>query len=812
MRDPPVARLLLAFMARALMAGLTLGAALSVPSSLAQGSGTASDQGLHSFDVAAGALDQVLGRFGRQARVLISVNADLTSGLSSPGVSGSHTVPEAFDLLLAGTGLEAVAQADGSYSLRKVPRQPAPGAAKAVVLSAVTVTGRANRPGPPLDGPDDFVATHSIAGTKTDTPLIETPQSISVITQEQMEARGVQSVGEALRYEPGVLAEQYSGIDTRSDDYVVRGFADSFPYLDGLSTLTYFSLLSPVIEPYGLERVEVLRGPSSVLNGQTGSPGGLVSLVSKRPTEFPLHEVSLESGNYGRIQGAFDLGGPIDAGGEFLYRLTGLGRDTGTQTDFVRDRRFYLAPALTWKPSGATTLTLLTHFSFRDSNNPPDDLPTIGTLYQNPNGQIPTRFFDRDPDFDKFRRIETAIGYSFEHRFDEAFTLRQNARFEHAALDQNYVGAFGLESDLRTLDRYALGARAAVNTFGVDNQAEIRFRTGALRHTLLLGLDYLHSVDSYAEQFGDAPSIDLYHPLYGVSISLDPVSYSVAHTIDQLGLYGVDQVRYGHWIGTFSGRHDWATTQTIDRLEDDSGSDHSNAFSWRAGLVYRFDNGLAPYVSAATSFTPAIGTAFDGTPLSPTSGSIYEAGIKLGDSRSLLTLSAYSLNEHNVPSPDPAPEHQNYEVQTGQIRVRGIELSDVADLGGGLHLTSAYTYMNGKLIENDDGTAGNQAPNVPHQMISTWIDKTFQHGPLRGFGVSGGVRYVGQQYGDNANTLRLPGTMLFDGAIHYGVDHWLFSADAKNLLDKTYIGSCPAEDECNYGLRRIITVRAAYGW
>ena len=813
-RDPPVARLLLALMARVLT-GLALGGALSVPASLAQGTdagaGAAADRTLHAFEVAPGALDQALGRFGRQARVLISVNAEITNGLDSPGVSGSHAVPEGFALLLAGTGLEAVADSDGSYSLRQLPQQlPVKRVSGAVALSGVVVTGRADRPGPPPDGPDGFTATRSSAGSKTDTPLLETPQSISVITQQQMEAQGVQSVSEALRYAPGVLAEQYGGTDTRSDNYVVRGFADSFPFLDGLSTLTYFSLMSPVVEPYGLERVEVLRGPSSVLSGQTGSPGGLISLVTKRPTDFTLHQVSLESGSYGRVQGTFDLGGPLDADGEFLYRLTGLARETGTQTDFVRDRRYYLAPALTWKPSGDTTLTLLAHFSFRNAGNPPDDLPTAGTLQSNPNGPIPTHFFDRDPDFDKFRRIESAFGYSFEHRFGDTFTVRQNTRFEHAALDQKELVGIGLESDLRTLDRFAAADRAAVNTFGLDTQAEARFDTGALRHTLLFGLDYLHSVDGYAEQDSAAPSIDLYHPVYGVPVSIGPIDYSVAHSIDQIGLYAEDQVRYGHWIGSVSGRHDWADTLTIDRLEDDASRIHGNAFSWRAGLIYRFDMGLAPYASAATSFTPSIGLAFDGTPLSPTTGSIYEAGLKYGDARSLLTLSAYTLHERNVPSPDL--QHQNFEVQTGEIGVRGIELSDIADLGDGLRLTSAYTYMNGKLIVDSDGTNGNQAPNVPHWMISSWADKTIRRGPLRGFGFSGGLRYVGSQYGDNDNTLLLPGTLLVDGAIHYAVDHWLFSADAKNLLDKTYVGSCPALDECNYGLRRAITVRATYGW
>lgn len=807
-------RLLLPLMARVLTC-LALGAGVSVPSSLAQTAGASAETTQQVFDIPACTLDQALSRFGRQVQVLISVNAELTAGVGSPGVSGRHTVLEALRLLLSGTGLEALTQADGSYLLRKAqPETPPPSAeaSSAVQLSAVTVTGQALHLGRPANRSGGYVAGDSSVASKTDTAIVEAPQSISVVTQQQLEEQDVQSVSEALRYTPGVLAEQYGGTDTRADNYAVRGFADSFPYLDGLSTLTYFSLLSPVVEPFGLERVEVLRGPSTVLNGQTGSPGGLVSLVSKRPSARPLHELSLETGNYGRVQGSFDLGGPLGRGGRLLYRFTGLGRSTGTQTDFVRDQRYYFAPALTWKPGANTTLTWLAHFSFRDGNNPPDDLPTVGTLYPSPYGRIPVRFFSSEPGFDQFRRTESAIGYSLEQRFGEALSFRQNARYVNADLDQKLVSGVRLEADQRTLDRTALGAQAAVNTLTIDNQAELRFRTGALQHTLLFGVDYLHSVDGYSEQDGSAPSIDVYMPRYGAVITLNPVSFSVTHSIDQVGVYAQEQVRYGRWIGTLNGRRDWAATQTIDRLNDIQTPDNSKAYSWRSGLVYRFDQGLAPYLSIATSFTPAIGTTFEGTPLSATTGASYEAGIKYqpAGGGSLLTVSAYSLTENNVPSPDQL--HTNFEVQSGKIRVRGGELSDVADLGQGLHLTSALTYMNGRQLANDNGTDGNGAANVPHWMISGWFDKTLQGGPLLGLGISAGVRYVGSQYGDSENSLLLPGYTLFDGGLHYGTGHWYFALNGKNLLDKTYVGSCPALDSCNYGLRRSFNLRAVYGW
>lgn len=800
-------------MAGVLSAALAAGAALTAPSTAAQGADPAAAAGLHRFNVPAGPLDQALSRFGRQAQVLISVNAALTEHLDSPGLNGSYTVMEGLALLLAGTGLEAVAEPDGSYSLRKAPApKPASGASAAMTLSAVTVTGRTVPAGPPGDGRDAYVATRSTVGTKTDTPIIELPQSVSVVTQQQLELQSVQSVSESLRYVSGVLAEQYGG-DSRSDNYLVRGFADSFPYLDGLSTLNYFTVLSPVIEPYGLDRVEVLRGPSAVLNGQTGSPGGLVNLVTKRPTAEPLHQLGLETGSYGRIQASFDLGGPLDADGRLLFRLTGLGRDTGTQVDFVHDRRLYFAPALSWRADADTTLILLAHISYRNGGNPPSFLPTVGTLQPNPHGRVSPDFFDGDPGFDVFRRTEMAFGYSVEHRFGENLTLRQNARYLRAILDQKQVQGFGLENDLRTLDRVAFGGQAGIGTAGVDNQAELHFATGPLRHTMLYGLDYLHSLDDYSEQDDfNVPSIDIFAPVYGISVSLPPVDYSVSHTISQIGLYGQDQIRYGRWAGTFSGRRDWASTRTVDRIYSLNTDVGSQAWTWHAGLVYLFDNGLAPYASAATSFTPAIGTAYDGSPLAPTTGDSAEIGLKWqpADGRSLLTLSLYSLVERNAPHNDP--QHPFFEQEAGKERVRGVELSDIADLGRGLHLNSAITCMEGKLLQNDAGTNGNQAPNVPHLMLSSWLDKTFQQGPLRGFGFSGGVRYVGPQYGDPYNTQFLPGGALVDAGLHYGRGHWYFAADAKNLLDKIYVGSCAGQDQCNYGPRRMLLFRAGYGW
>ncbi|WP_157956586.1 TonB-dependent siderophore receptor [Dyella sp. C11] len=749
------------------------------------------------ISVAAGPLGPALTDLAQQLGLPLAVDPSLVSHLAAPAISGRLTARQALERVLAGTDLVAT-QKDGVLIVQRAPQ-----AKRGVTpLAAVNVTGLTT----------GYVAHDSTAGTKTDTPLIETPQSISVITRDQMDARAVQSVSEALRYTPGVMAEANGSLVTETDYYTVRGFIDANPYLDGLSTLTYFTVLAPVIETEGLERVEVLRGPASVLYGQAQSPGGMVNAVSKQPTDTPLHEVSVATGSYGRAEGSFDLGGPVDDSGQWLYRVTGLARDTGTQVDNARDKRYFLAPSLTWKPSDDTHLTVLTHFSYRDANNLPNDLPAQGTLLPNPNGKIPTDFTDRDSNFDRFARHEYAIGYEFEHRFNDTVTVRQNVRYAHAGLDYDIIGNAGLEDDLRTMDRYAFKAIASSDVVTADNQVEFRFDTGAVRQTVLVGLDYLHSEDRWAEQDASAPPIDIFAPVYGVTIDLPAVDYSAAHTIQQLGVYAQDQLRWANWVATLSGRQDWSSTATTDRLADARTTQDSDKFTYRAGLVYLFDNGLAPYVSTSTSFTPSIGNAFNGSPFNPTLGKSYEAGLKFQPKgqNSYLMASVYNLTQSNVLTQDP--DHPEFQVQSGKVRVRGVELSGVSDLGDGLSLIASYTYMDGRQLHNNDGTQGNRPTNVPTNMANVWLDKSFQQGVLRGFGVAGGVRYVASFYGDLENTLRVPAVTLFDAAIRYDVQRWRFSLNAQNLFDKVYVSECANLNYCGYGLRRSFIAKATYAW
>ncbi|GAB5097895.1 TonB-dependent siderophore receptor [Caballeronia sp. HLA56] len=693
---------------------------------------------------------------------------------------------------------------------------PKAGSADAQQLKPVTVTGEREKETAtsPVEG---YVAKRSATGTKTDTPIIETPQSISVITSDQMQAQAAQTVGEALRYTPGVIGEQYGGLDTTVDYFTVRGFSNTFPFVDGLSTQDFFTVLSPTYDTYGLERIDILRGPASVLYGQN-IPGGMVNLVTKRPTEDALHEASIEVGTRGTVGGRIDMSGPVTKDGSLLYRFTADSSSESTQTAFVQDKHVYIAPALTWKPSADTTFTLLSHFSYRDTGRQNVDLPSVGTLLAGPGGRIGTGTFLGEPDFNEYRRTDEAIGYELEHRFNDIVTVRQNLRYTHTHVDQKIVGDAGLEDDQQTLDRYAYAAVAQSNVFTVDNQAQFKFGTGPVEHTLLVGLDYTRSVDNWDERDADSvPSINVYSPVYsGASSIVLPSSpdYSVHDTLNQLGLYAQDQIKFGKLVATLGVRQDWTSTKQYDNIAGTNSQDNdANRFTYRAGLVYLFDSGFAPYVSYSTSFQPGLGSTFDGSALKPTTGQSVEAGVKYQpkNQKSFAMVSVYNIKQKNVVEPDFDHPEGNFVVQTGGIRVRGIELSGLADLGGGLSLTAAYTYMDGKITDSDQGYAGNRAANVPHNMASLWLDKTLQTGPLKGLGFGGGVRYIGSQFGDQANTIQLASTTLFDAAVHYDIAHWRFSVNAQNLFDRIYV-NCQSDTYCSYGLRRSVIGRATYQW
>ncbi len=681
-----------------------------------------------------------------------------------------------------------------------------------VQLEGIVVEGQAAAESPtgPVEG---LVATRSLTGAKTDTPVVEIPQSVSVVTSGQIQERAAQNVGQALNYSAGVVAEPF-GSDPRTDVPIIRGFsAAESQYLNGLKLIREFGATS--IEPYGLERIEVLRGPSSVLYGQ-GNPGGMVNLVSKRPVWESFGEVNAEAATFDRYTGSFDLGGPVGQNPQLAYRLTGLVRDGGTQQDHVDDDRYFLAPALTWMPSEDTSLTLLTSFQY-DHPFSPVGLPAQYTL--GPDEDLLSRHtYLGEPDFDSSNRTLASIGYEFQHRFNDHWTFRQNGRY--LLLDWDYRSLYfsGLDAaDPSLASRGSSWNDENLNTFNLDNQVETGFATGPARHTLLMGVDArYHDADTLTE-FGLAPQVDVFDPKYGAVITKDSLWYTARDDgeLTQIGAYAQDQVRWEQWLLTLGLRYDWAKTNstTTSNFGNTSQDQTDHAWTGRAGLTYLFDNGLAPYVSYATSFEPVIGNmpaALGGGAFEPSEGKQWEAGLKYQPVgwNGFFTAAVYDLRQTNATSTELV-NGVNEMVQTGETEVQGVELSGLASLAEGLDLILNYTYTDAEITAGDN--SGNRPANVPEHAANAWLDYTFQAGMLQGFGIGGGVRYVGSRYDLNSNANKIDGNTLLDAAVHYQLGNYRASVNVNNLTDEKYVASC-GNFGCYYGDGLTVTGRLSYAW
>ncbi|MGU3493806.1 TonB-dependent siderophore receptor [Xanthobacteraceae bacterium A53D] len=679
-----------------------------------------------------------------------------------------------------------------------------------VILDTVNVQTESDSPTGPVVG---YVARQTVTGTKTATPLLEVPQSISVITRDQMEDRAVENIGQALDYSVGVVSTPF-GNDPRFDSPIIRGFsAANSQYLNGLKMIRDLGMTS--IDPYALERIDVLRGPASVLYGQ-GNPGGLINLVSKRPTWTNFGEFNLEAGTFDRYTASFDFGGPVSPDSKWAYRITGLGRLADTQTDYVSDDRYLFAPAVTFRPDGATELTVLAMIQY-DEPMSTVGLPNQYTLQAINGLRAPKNLYLGDPDFNYSARTLATIGYEFSHTFDNNITFRQNARYLSMNWDYGSLYYSGLAAPTSVIaNRGSQENTESLGTFTIDNQLDGKFNTGALSHEVLVGLDYRqHSTDTFVT-FGSAPPINVFAPIYGQFIP-NAVWYAskVDGTLSQVGLYAQDQIRWQNWLLTLGIRHDWAeisSTQATnfgDTIQDQNDS----ATTYRAGLTYLFDNGIAPYVSYSTSFEPVIGNMpvqLGGGPFQPSKGEQWEAGVKYQPVgfNGFFTAAIYDLTQTNVSSSEIIGGISQT-VQNGEVNVKGVELSGTVSLTEGLKLLANYTYMNAEITQGNN--AGNRPANVPENAANLWLDYTWQTGMLKGFGIGGGVRYVGSRYDLDTNANLLPSNTLFDAAIHYETGPFKAQLNINNIANDSYVATCGSFG-CYWGDGRTVTGKVTYRW
>ncbi|HBE2826675.1 TPA: ferrichrome porin FhuA [Escherichia coli] len=687
-----------------------------------------------------------------------------------------------------------------------------------------------------------IAARQSATGTKTDTPIQKVPQSISVVTAEEMALHQPKSVKEALSYTPGV-AVGTRGASNTYDYLIIRGFAadgqSQNNYLNGLKMQGNF-YNDAVIDPYMLERAEIMRGPVSVLYGKS-SPGGLLNMVSKRPTTEPLKEVQFKAGTDSLFQTGFDFSDALDDDGVYSYRLTGLARSANAQQKGAEEQRYAIAPAFTWRPNDKTNFTFLSYFQNEPETGYYGWLPKEGTVEPLPNGKRLPTDFNEGAKNNTYSRNEKMIGYSFDHEFNDTFTVRQNLRFAQNKVSQKSVYGYGMCSDPlyssnpssspcanvpqsqwgHTLTRQYVIDNEKLENFSVDTQLQSKFATGSVDHTLLTGVDFMrmrNDIDSWFGYAGSVAPSDIYNldrSDFDFGAHPNPSGpYRVLLKQKQTGLYVQDQAQWDKVLVTLGGRYDWADQSSFNRDYGNKSERDDKEFTWRGGVNYLFDNGVTPYFSYSESFEPASQTDANGDLFAPSKGKQYEVGVKYvpEDRPIVVTGALYQLTKTNNLMADP--NGSLFSVEGGEIRARGVELEAKAALSASVNLVGSYTYTDAEYT-TDTNYKGNTPAQVPKHMASLWADYTFFDGPLSDLTLGTGGRYTGSSYGDPANSFKVGSYTVVDALVRYdlarvGMAGSNVALHVNNLFDREYVASCFNTYGCFWGAERQVVATATF--
>ncbi|RDK82590.1 UNVERIFIED_ORG: iron complex outermembrane receptor protein [Idiomarina abyssalis] len=662
----------------------------------------------------------------------------------------------------------------------------------------------------------------SATGSKSDTPIIETPLSVSVLTEARIQDLGAVTVQDAIGYVAGLYNGPY-GVDTRGDWAQIRGVAP-VQYLDGLKSL-FGNYNNVRVNPYSLGQIEVLKGPSSVLYGQ-GSTGGIINLVSKRPKAETEGQFWAQLGNYSRKQVAGDITGALNDDASLTGRFVGLYRDSDTQTDYVPDNSLVLNPSLSWHASEDTKITLIGNIQRNESGSSTQFFPWQGTLLPNEFGQIDSSTFVSEPGFDKYDTEQDALTAIVEHDINLNWSLRLASRYSDSHADYNTMYGWPpvFAEDNRTVSRVATLYRSDSRSWTSDLQLHGSVITGPVEHDLVFGIDFQDAyTDSDSASAAVLNELDLYNPVYGQATDLpteEDITDAASLTTHQLGFYVQDNMRIAEkWLVSAALRRDRATNNPEGGVATDQ-----YATTGRLGFMYLMDGGVSPYISYSESFSPLIGRDAYDNPYVPLEGKQWEAGVKYQPegTEHLLTASVYKITEENrtTTSNDGDAPFPDRQVQVGEVEIEGVELE--AQLAwDSLDVYASYAYTDAIVSEsNTVGEEGATLSATPDQQASVWA--TYRPDNWNGFKIGAGVRYVGNTSDGSAyveqngvvvnDPLETPSYTVFDAMIGYDWDNYSLSLDVDNLTDKTVLTSCLARGDCFYGQQRTIMANFRYNF
>lgn len=655
-----------------------------------------------------------------------------------------------------------------------------------------------------------YKASRARTATKSDTPINETAQSISVVSSEQIRDQSAQTFADTLKFVAGVDAGQRGrrGLD----DFSIRGFVQSdYVLRDGMRM--FYDTAWVQSEPFGFERVEIMKGPASVLYGQTG-PGGFANVVSKRPTDQPLATVGLTLGNYDQQQWTADFSDALNQDGTLRYRLVALTSESNDQVDFIDRSRTYIAPSLTWDIGDRTSITVLTSYQ-KSHYVPVRGLPAEGTVLSNPNGRIPFSRFVGVPGVDKYETEMTLLGYEFSHSFNDTFTFRQHVRYNTFNVDGAFTDTTnGLTANKLNYQRRLNVRNLSAQMWTMDNQLAARFNTFGVKHDLLMGADILHYNMGRTFINRNVSALNLYQPNYAAAVVGAPVVVAGSTGSDmarQTGLYLQDMIKMGDgWNLQLGVRHD-ETDLLQTRVNNTRTKSDPSKTTGKAGLLYAFESGWSPYLSYSESFLPLTGNTADGSPFKPETGEQREAGIKYEspDHQFGTSFAVYDLKRQNVTTTDP--NNTGFSIQTGEQRHKGFEFETTGQLTDRLNAVATYTYIDAEITKSTTNTLGKRPILVAKNMANVWLRYDLS-GWVQGLGIGAGARHIGEQAGDAQNSFDVPSYTLFDAGLYYNTASWRFALNARNLANKQYIAGCASINQCYPGDPRTVMLTANYSF
>ncbi|WP_158601727.1 TonB-dependent siderophore receptor [Solilutibacter pythonis] len=648
------------------------------------------------------------------------------------------------------------------------------------------------------------VAQRAGIATKTDTPLNRIPQSVSVISADLARSRGADTLQDMLRYSAGVTAEPY-GLDPRADGFFVRGL-DAQQTLDGFRRLYNYSPV-PRVDVFAIDRVEILRGPASVLYGQ-GTAGGLVNAVSKRPRAQPGAEMSVRLGSFSHRELRMDATGELNTSGTLTGRMVAVARDAELPTRGLPNDRQLLAPSLEWQVGERTRLTWLGLVQRDNSASAQQFLPVAAVRGWRGKPLDDVRLFVGDRAHDRLNARQVMNTLLAEHDFDGGWSLSAKVRDSLSRTDfvQIYADSFSnpldpfLDSARRVVGRYYYGVRPVMRSQQADVTVRGQMGTGVIEHDLLFGVDYARFRQHGETASGKTTPIDLDAPVSTGVVAL-PYKASPRQRSRQLGVYAQDQMRFGErftWV--LGARHD-----QVAILTEGSPDTRQNATTWRTGLVYEVAPGLSPYIGYSESFTPVQGVDVYGKPYQPLRGEQFEAGVKWMPSRRLaLTLAGFRMEERNRMTNDP--NNIANSIQTGRVRSRGGEVELLYSGAHGWSATASAGYHDVTVIESNYGyERGRQLADVPRYQGALWLDKRTDLAAGGWLSLGGGARRVGPTTSWSARgALPTPGYTLYDLRMEYGREAFFARINLNNVTNKQYFAPCRMLGDCFSGMPRTL--------